>query len=51
MMFIRHELAVVAGYKNHFEANLRTKMAGSLENIQNTLDSFLEVGKFPVVLP
>ncbi|XP_065212078.1 uncharacterized protein LOC135839798 [Planococcus citri] len=43
--FMRHELAVVAGYKNHFEANLKTKMAGSIENIRNTLDSFLAVAK------
>lgn len=40
----RHELAEITGYKNYFEQNLCTKMAGSLENIQNTLNLYLNVG-------
>ncbi|KAM7249022.1 hypothetical protein ACFE04_026208 [Oxalis oulophora] len=41
----RHELAGITGYKNYFEQNLCTKMAGTLENIQNTLDMYLSVAR------
>lgn len=43
--FFRYELAMIAGYKSYFESKLPTKMAGTVENIQTTLKSYLEVGK------
>ncbi|KAK7593143.1 hypothetical protein V9T40_007895 [Parthenolecanium corni] len=41
----RHELAEITGHKNYFEQNLCTKMAGSVENIQNTLNLYLNVAR------
>lgn len=42
---VRYEIAKSAGFKSYVEANLLTKMAGSVETVENTLDMFLKAGE------
>ena len=41
----RHEIAQKLGYKSYAHMNMETKMAGSLENVYEFLDTLLETGK------
>lgn len=49
--FNRYELALIAGHKNYFTAHLSSKMAGTLEKIKSTLDTYLQAGIFYTYLP
>ena len=44
-MFFRRDLAKILGYESYAHVSMETKVAGSVENVQNILDSFLEKGK------
>lgn len=39
-------MAKVLGYGSFAEMSMETKMAGTVENIQNTLGKILEIGNY-----
>lgn len=42
---LRKSIAETLGYKNFVDMSMETKMAGSMENVQNMLDTLLEYAK------
>lgn len=43
--FFRRQQAKILGYKSYAEMSMETKMAGSIENVQNTLHKLLEYAR------
>lgn len=44
LLFYRKELAKLLGYNSFAEMSMETKMAGSIDNVTNTLQAILEHG-------
>lgn len=44
--FFRRDEATELGYKTYADLSMQTKMAGTLENVQQSLGAILQIGEF-----